>query len=60
VHPFALGGPSLAANLSLRCRAHNLHAAEQDYGRQHIAAKVAGRRARAHSTPTLSLLPGLP
>jgi hypothetical protein len=56
-HPFALGGPPLAANLSLRCRAHNLHAAEQDYGREHIAAKVAARQARAHSAPTLPLLP---
>ena len=59
LHPFALGGPPLAANLSLRCRAHNLHAAEQDYGREHIAAKVAARQARAHSAPTLPLLPGL-
>jgi 5-methylcytosine-specific restriction endonuclease McrA len=60
LHPFALGGPPLAANLSLRCRAHNLHAAEQDYGREHIAAKVAARQARAHSAPTLPLLPDLP
>ncbi len=59
VHPFAKGGPPLAANLSLRCRAHNLHTAEQDYGREHIATKVAARRARAHSAPTLPLLPGL-
>jgi 5-methylcytosine-specific restriction endonuclease McrA len=59
LHPFALGGPSLAANLSLRCRAHNLHAAEQDYGREHIATKVAARQARAHSAPILPLLPGL-
>jgi 5-methylcytosine-specific restriction endonuclease McrA len=60
LHPFALGGPPLATNLSLRCRAHNLHAAEQDYGRAHIAAKVAARKTRARSASTLSLLPGLP
>jgi 5-methylcytosine-specific restriction endonuclease McrA len=60
LHPFALGGPPLAANLSLRCRAHNLHAAEQDYGREHVAAKVAARQARALVAPTLPLLPGLP
>jgi 5-methylcytosine-specific restriction endonuclease McrA len=57
LHPFALGGPPIAANLALRCRAHNLHAAEQDYGREHIAAKVAARKARAHSAPTLPVLP---
>jgi hypothetical protein len=60
LHPFARGGLPLATNLSLRCRAHNLHAAEQDYGRAHIAAKVAARQARAHSAPTPPLLPDLP
>jgi 5-methylcytosine-specific restriction endonuclease McrA len=48
LHPFALGGPPLAANLALRCRAHNLYAAEQDYGRDHIAAMIAARQARDH------------
>ena len=50
--PFAMGGPPTAANLTLRCRAHNLHAAEQDFGREHIARKVAARRVRdtAHQT----------
>jgi 5-methylcytosine-specific restriction endonuclease McrA len=59
LHPFALGGSPLAANLALRCRAHNLHAAEQDYGREHIAAKVAARQVRAATAPTLPLLPDL-
>jgi 5-methylcytosine-specific restriction endonuclease McrA len=44
--PFGLGGPSSAQNLALRCRAHNLHAAEQDYGRQHIDRKIAAARLR--------------
>jgi 5-methylcytosine-specific restriction endonuclease McrA len=57
VHPFALGGPPLAANLSLHCRAHNLHAAEQDYGREHVAAKITAHQARPLSAPPL--LPGL-
>jgi 5-methylcytosine-specific restriction endonuclease McrA len=57
LHPFALGGPSIATNLALRCRAHNLHAAEHDYGREHIAAKVAARKGRADSTPTPPVLP---
>ena len=57
LHPFALGGPPLAANLSLRCRPHNLHAAEQDYGREHIAAKVvraAGARSFRSDAPAPS------
>jgi hypothetical protein len=49
LHPFALGGPPLAANLALHCRVHNIHAAEQDYGAEHIARKVASHRARRDS-----------
>lgn len=33
VHPVALGGASTFENLRLRCRAHNIHAAEQIFGR---------------------------
>jgi 5-methylcytosine-specific restriction endonuclease McrA len=52
--PFALGGRATAANLTLRCRVHNLRAAEQDYGAEHIARKVASHRARrtSGSSPT--------
>ena len=32
----ALGGPDTVANLELRCGAHNLLAAEQDFGRTHM------------------------
>jgi 5-methylcytosine-specific restriction endonuclease McrA len=44
--PFARGGRATAANLTLRCRVHNQQAAEQDYGAEHIAHKVASHRAR--------------
>jgi 5-methylcytosine-specific restriction endonuclease McrA len=56
--PFARGGRTTAANLTLRCRVHNHYAAEQDYGAEHIARKVASRRARrnARTSPTI---PGL-
>ncbi len=56
--PFAMGGRTTTANLTLRCRVHNQYAAEQDYGAQHIARKVASHRARrkADSSPTI---PGL-
>jgi hypothetical protein len=43
VEPFARGGPPTTANLTLRCRAHNRHEAEQDFGREHIARKCAAR-----------------
>ena len=39
------GGPPTTANLTLRCRAHNRHQAEQDFGREHIARKSAARYA---------------
>jgi len=37
----ALGGPDDAANLSVKCRAHNALAAERDFGREHIEKKKA-------------------
>ena len=43
VDPFARGGPTTTANLALRCRAHNRHEAERDFGREHIARKSAAR-----------------
>ncbi len=56
--PFAKGGRSTAANLTLRCRVHNHHAAEQDYGAEHIAHKVASHRAR-RNTDASPTIPGL-
>ena len=56
--PFAMGGRATAANLTLRCRVHNHHAAEQDYGAEHIARKVASRRARRNAS-TSPTIPGL-
>jgi hypothetical protein len=44
--PYALGGPCTEDNLALRCTAHNALAAEQDFGREHMAAmrqRGAGR-----------------
>jgi hypothetical protein len=35
VHPFARGGPTTADNLELRCRAHNAHEGERDFGVRH-------------------------
>ena len=37
IHAFAHGGPSIAENLRLRCRAHNALTAESDFGRDFMA-----------------------
>ncbi|HMJ10545.1 MAG TPA: HNH endonuclease [Polyangiaceae bacterium] len=37
--PYANGGSHDAKNLELRCVAHNDLAAEQDFGREHMAAR---------------------
>ncbi|HEY6557715.1 MAG TPA: HNH endonuclease signature motif containing protein [Polyangiaceae bacterium] len=48
--PYANGGPHDAENLELRCRAHNDLAAEQDFGRDHMA-KMRGELAGERSAP---------
>jgi 5-methylcytosine-specific restriction endonuclease McrA len=40
VNPFALGGEHAAANLTLRCAAHNALAAEDDFGREFVHARA--------------------
>ena len=52
LHPKALGGRDDAANLRVRCRAHNQHYAEQVYGRQHVAARIHLRRVKYESPPS--------
>ena len=39
VQAFARGGETTETNLTLRCRAHNALAAEQDFGRNFIRLK---------------------
>lgn len=46
-HPHAHGGPPSAENLTLRCRSHNALAAEQDFGREFVLEKRAGRAKEA-------------
>jgi 5-methylcytosine-specific restriction endonuclease McrA len=43
--PFARGGPSTPASLTLYCKAHNLLQAKKDFGEQHIKRKQLERRA---------------
>jgi 5-methylcytosine-specific restriction endonuclease McrA len=45
--PHGKGGPTTAQNCSLRCRQHNLYAAERDYGAEHVARAIAARRSKA-------------
>ena len=44
VHPKARGGTETAANLRVRCRAHNALYAEQVFGRTHVASRMDLRR----------------
>jgi hypothetical protein len=46
LEPYAQGGGHHPTTLTLRCSAHNLHAARQDYGAEFIAGKIAGAGAR--------------
>jgi 5-methylcytosine-specific restriction endonuclease McrA len=41
--PFARGGETTLANVALTCSIHNAHFAEQDFGREHMAAS-SGRQ----------------
>src|SRR5690606_16673464 len=54
VNPHAKGGPPSAANLTLRCHAHNALAAEQDFGRDFVRAK---RDARGRGSMRSSVAP---
>jgi hypothetical protein len=42
--PFATGGDHRAANLTLRCAAHNALAAEEDFGRELVEHRKAARQ----------------
>ncbi len=47
LEPFGKGGTHAAANLTLRCRAHNGLAAEQDFGRGRVERAKQSRRHEA-------------
>jgi 5-methylcytosine-specific restriction endonuclease McrA len=51
----AYGGLSTAANVCLRCRGHNRYAAEQDFGQEHVAGKIASRRERGRAVAEVAL-----
>jgi 5-methylcytosine-specific restriction endonuclease McrA len=44
IQPRALGGGDDASNLRTRCRPHNLHAAEEIFGKEHVAARIHCRQ----------------
>ena len=46
IQPRALGGGDDASNLRVRCRPHNLRAAEEIFGKQHVAARIHCRQHR--------------
>src|SRR5262249_53883971 len=49
LEPRALGGGDDAANISVKCRAHNGLAAERAFGRAHIETKKAEKKAQGTS-----------
>jgi 5-methylcytosine-specific restriction endonuclease McrA len=44
IQPRALGGGDDVSNLRVRCRPHNLHAAEEIFGKEHVAARIHCRQ----------------
>jgi len=56
IEPFACGGPSTAENLTLRCRAHNALASDQDFGRAFVAARRESRHESLVTQPQRSPL----
>jgi 5-methylcytosine-specific restriction endonuclease McrA len=44
IQPRARGGSDEASNLRARCRSHNLHAAEEIFGKEHVAARIHCRQ----------------
>ena len=65
VHPRALGGTNEISNLRVRCRAHNRLAAEEVFGKEHVAGRIHLRQRKSPppvvqsrpETPSLSPLP---
>jgi hypothetical protein len=49
IDPHARGGPPTVENLRLRCRAHNALAAEHEFGRDFMAARIEERRTAHHT-----------
>jgi hypothetical protein len=43
-HAWALGGDTKIENIALRCRAHNVLAAEEDLGREVMERRRRGER----------------
>jgi len=44
IEPRALGGGDEPSNLRARCRSHNLHAAEEIFGKEHVASMIHCRQ----------------
>ncbi len=51
VQPFARGGAATVCGLALRCRSHDLHEAERDFGREHVERAIARARDQDAAAP---------
>jgi hypothetical protein len=54
IEPWAALGASVAENIRILCRGHNLLHARNCFGAKHVAAKIAARRADANEERTES------
>ena len=57
VHARALGGTNAASNLRVRCRAHNRLAAEEVFGKAHVAERIDLRQRKSPAVVVPSRLP---
>ena len=57
--PQAKDGPPTLTNITLRCRVHNGHAAEADYGPELVARRIAEARQSRQRRGTRGLAPGM-
>ena len=60
VHARALGGTNAASNLRVRCRAHNRLAAEDVFGKAHVAERIDLRQRKSPGVVGPSRLPTAP
>jgi 5-methylcytosine-specific restriction endonuclease McrA len=56
----ALGGTNAAENLRVRCRAHNRLAAEEVFGKAHVAEQINFRQRKSRAVVKAVLAPPLP
>ena len=60
VEAWALGGTNAASNLRVRCRAHNRLAAEDVFGKAHVAERIDFRQRKSRAAAAMLRVPSPP